>query len=158
MNAKHTMLAVFLLLSVGHCAFADRPLERAEILQILQEVTGQPRKTWIPAGTIEATHEEYKAPQTTDPNEINGQIAEKVQEYQANPNKRERAETLQKMRLDAIPFNIRYRLSNEYTMSSTSVVRFDGARFYWEINVDSRTDSVKPGKDLAGNFMTEQFN
>jgi len=158
MNTKHMMLAIVILLSVGHCTFADRDLERTEILQILQEVTGQPRKTWIPAGTIEATHEEYKAPQTTDPNEINARIAQTIQEYQANPNKRERAESLQKMKLDAMPFNIRYRLSNEYIMVSTSVVRFDGARFYWEINVDSRTDSVKPGKDLAGNYMAEHFN
>jgi hypothetical protein len=62
------------------------------------------------------------------------------------------------MRLDAEPFNARYRLSNEYTMSSTAIVKFDGVRFYWEINTTSRTDSVKPGKDLAGNFMTEQFD
>jgi len=158
MNTKHTVLAVFLLLSVSCGAFADRPLERAEILQILQEVTSQPRKAWIPAGTIEATREEYRAPETTDPNEINDQISQKIQEYQANPNKPGLPESLQKMALDAIPFNVRYKLSNEYAMISTVIVISDGDRFYWETNVDSRTDSVKPGKDLADNFMTEQFN
>ena len=65
---------------------------------------------------------------------------------------------LQKMKLDAIPFNTRYELSNEYMMSSTVIVKFDGDRFYWEINVDSRKDSVKPGKDLEDNFMTDQFD
>jgi hypothetical protein len=62
------------------------------------------------------------------------------------------------MKLDAIPFDVRYRLSNEYTMNSTVVIRFDGERFYWEINVQSRTDSIKPDKDLEDNFMTRQFD
>jgi len=158
MKTKNILLAVVFLLSVSCAAFADRELDRTETLQILQELTSQPKKTWIPAGTIEATREEYRAPKTTDPNEINNQISNKIQEYQNNPDKRELTENLQKMKLDTIPFNVRYRLSNEYTMNSTVTVRFDGDKFYWEINVGSRTDSVKPNKDLVGNFMAEQFN
>ena len=152
-----TPIAVFLL-CVSGVAFADRPMDRAEILQIFQKLTSQPRKTWIPAGTIEATHKEYKAPKVINSDALNGQIKERVRLYQNNKNKRELTEELQKMRLDAEPFNARYELFNEYTMSSTTVVKFDGNRFYWEIDVNSRTDSVKPGKDLAGNFMTEQFD
>jgi hypothetical protein len=158
MSTKRTLFAGVLLLSASCGAFADRPLERAEILQIFQQLTSQPRKTWIPAGTIEATHQEYRAPKTTDPNEINRQINDKIREYQANQNKPELTENLQKMTLDAIPFNVRYRLSNEYTMSSTVVVRFDGERFYWEINVDSRTDSVERGEGLSSNYMTKHFD
>jgi len=158
MKTKHTLLAVAFLLSVSCAAFADRELDRTETLQILEGLTSQPKKTWIPAGVIEATREEYRAPKTTDPNEINNQINEKIQAYQSNPNKPELTENLQKMKLDAIPFNVRYGLSNEYTMSSTVIVRFDGDKFYWQINAESRTDSVKPNKDLAGNFMAEQFN
>ena len=158
MKARHTILAVVLLLSVSCPVFADRQLDRVETLQIFQQLTSQARKSWIPAGTIEATHEEYRAPKTTDVSEINNQIDKKIQEYQNNPNKRELTENLQKMKLDAIPFNVRHRLSNEYTMSSAVTVRFDGDRFYWEINVNSRTDSVKLGKDLASNFMTKHFD
>ncbi len=158
MSTKRTLFAGIFLLSASCGAFAGKPLERAEILQIFQQLTSQPRKTWIPAGTIEATHQEYRAPQTTDPNEINRQINDKIREYQANPNKPELTENLQKMTLDAIPFNVRYRLSNEYTMSSTVVVRFDGERFYWEINVDSRTDSVERGEGLSSNYMTKHFD
>jgi len=158
MKTKHFLLTIVLSLSVSCVAFADRQLDSAEILQIFGELTSQPRKTWIPAGTIEATHEEYRAPKTTDSDEINNRINEKIQEYQSNQNKRELTENLQKMKLDAIPFNVRYRLSNEYTMNSTVVVKYDGNRFYWEINVGSRTDSVKPGAELEGNFMTEQFD
>ena len=158
MKTKHLALASVLLLSVSCVAFADRPLDRAEILQIFEQLTNQPRKTWIPAGTIEAKHEEYRASETTDINEINNRIKEKIAEYQSNPNKQELTENLQKMKLDALPFNVRYKLSNEYTMNSSVIVRFDGERFYWEINVDSRTDSVKPAKDLSDNFMTDDFN
>ena len=94
----------------------------------------------------------------TDENEINRQIAAEIQRYRNDTNKRELTEEMQKMKLDAIPFNIRRELSNEYTMNSTVQVKFDGKRFYWEIDVDSRSDSVKPGRDLAGNFMTQQFD
>jgi len=156
MKTKNILLVVLFLLSVSCAAFADRELDRTEILQIFEQLTSQPRKTWIPAGTIEATREEYKAPKTTDRNEINNRIGEKIQQYQSNPDKRELTENLQKMKLDALPFNVRYRLSNEYTMNSTVTIRYDGNRFYWEINVDSRNDSVKPSKDLAGNFMSDQ--
>jgi hypothetical protein len=158
MKAKHILLAVVLLLSINYATFADRPLERTEILQIFQQLTSQPRKTWIPAGTIKAMHEEYKAPKITNLSEINSRTKERIAEYQSKMDKRELTENMQKMKLDALPFNVRYELSNEYTMISTVTVRFDGDRFYWEINVDSRKDSVKPGKDLEDNFMTNQFS
>jgi hypothetical protein len=158
MKTKHFVLAIIFSLSFGGVTFADRQLDRAEILQIFEKLTSQPRKTWIPAGTIEAKREEYKAPKTTDLTEISSRISEEIQEYKSNPNKRELTENLQKMKLDSTPFNVRYGLLNEYSMNSNVVVKFDGDRFYWEINVNSRTDSVKPGPDLEGNFMTDHFD
>ncbi len=158
MNVRNVVLAFVLLLTISTGAFADRQLDRTEVLQILQQLTSQPKKTWIPAGTIDATHEEYRAAKTNDPDEISNQINQKIAEYQNNPEKRLSTATLQKMELDAIPFNVRYKLSNEYAMASTVTVKYDGNKFYWEIDVSSRTDSVKPGKDMDGNFMTEQYN
>ena len=158
MKTKHCVLMILCLFSINGIAFGDRQLERAEILQILQELTSQPRKTWIDAGTIQSIHEEYRAPKITNASEISTEITKAIQEYQNSPDKLELTEELQKMRLDAIPFNVRYRLSNEYTMNSTVVVKFDGNRFYWEINVDSRRDSIKPNAALEDNFMTKQFN
>ncbi len=158
MKTKHYVLTILCLFSLSGIAFGDRQLERAEILQILQKLTSQPRKTWISAGTIEATHEEYRAPKITSTTAISTEITKAIQEYQNSSDKRELTEELHKMRLDAIPFNVRYRLSNELAMNSTVVVKFDGNRFYWEINVDSRRDSVKPNSALADNFMTKQFN
>ncbi len=149
------LLTVLILCST---ALANRELERAEILQIFETLTSQPKKTWITSGTIEAMHEEYRTPRITDTNEIDRRIAEEVQAYLADPNKLELTDELQAMRLEAIPFNVRYRLSNEYTMSSNVIVKFDGNRFYWETNIGSRTDTVKPPADLAGNFLTQEFD
>lgn len=138
--------------------FLGNPFGRAEILTIFATLTDQPTKTWIPTGTIRAAHEEYRAPETTDSGKINSQIQKEIQEYQSSKNKRALNEELQKMTLDAIPFNVRYRMSNEYTMNSTFIVEYDGNRFNWEINVKSRTDSVRPGSNLTKNYMTNEFN
>ncbi len=158
MKIRNFAPIVVFLLCASRVAFADRQLEKEEVLQIFQKLTDQPRKTWIAAGTIEARREEYGAAETTDLRKINRKIKEKIRKYQSKLDKRELTKNLQKMKLNAIPFNTRYELSNEYTMNSTVTVRFDGDRFYWEINVDSRTDSVRPSKDLEGNFMTDQFD
>jgi len=158
MKMKHFVLTILCLLPISGVAYGDRQLERSEILQILQELTSQPRKTWIAAGTIQATHEEFVAPKITDATAISTAITKGIQEYQNNPNKLELTEELQKMRLDAIPFNVRYRLSNELTMNSTVVVKYDGNRFYWEINVNSRRDSMTPNATLEDNFMTKKFD
>ena len=155
---KISLVTVFVVLLVNSAAFADRQFENAEIKQIFQQLTSQPRRTWIPAGSIEAIHEEYKAPKTMNTEDVKRRISEKITEYQDSSNKLESTETMQKMKLDAIPFNERYKLLNEFTMSSKETVRFDGERFYWEITVHSRKDSVTPSKELADNFMTEEFN
>lgn len=154
---------IFLVLAIvspllAVAASAQRTLQPDEIRGIFQQLTSQPRNTWLTAGTLEAIHQEYGAPKTTDPAEINREIDRQVEEYQANPNKPELAEEGQKMKLAAIPFNVRYKLANEFTMTSHVIVKYDGERFYWEITVDSRRDSVVPEAALAGNFETEQFD
>ncbi|KPK35547.1 MAG: hypothetical protein AMJ65_17320 [Phycisphaerae bacterium SG8_4] len=121
---------------------------------MLKILTGQPSKTWISSGTISATHEEYRAPKTTDADEISNRINKEIQKYQARTDKTKVATRLQKTKLDSIPFDVRHELSNEYTMISSVVVKYDGDRFYWEINTNSRTDSVKPNPETPG----EQFD
>jgi hypothetical protein len=158
MKTQIVLMVIGVLCLFSGEAAADRTMERNEILQILERLTSQPRKTWIPAGTIQAGHEEYKAPKTTDPNAVDAAIRAKIQEHQNNQNKSKLDESLRKMDFDAIPFNVRYELANEYTMRSSVVVKFDGERFYWEISVDSRTDSVAPEKDIAENFMVRRFD
>ncbi|MBN1806568.1 MAG: hypothetical protein JW837_15070 [Sedimentisphaerales bacterium] len=158
MSTKHFIITILFSLSISCPALADRQLERAEILEIFEKLTSRSETTWISTGILEAKHEEYRAPKTTNTAEINSEISEQIREYQNNPSKRELTIELQKMKLDAIPFNVRYRQSNTYTMNSTVILRYDGDRFYWEIDVSSRTDSVRPDASLEGNYMTEEFN
>lgn len=155
---RTTVITLLISAFLTGTVLADRKLSDSEVSQIIKTLTAQPRKTWISSGTISAAHEEYRAPKTTDSGEIDDRIAEAVQEYQANTDKTSVGAEMRQMKLDAIPFNVGYDLSNEYTMNSSVVVKYDGDRFYWEIDVDSRTDSVGPTTDLAGNFMTNEFN
>ena len=103
MKIRVFVLAVILLFIAWGSAFADRQLNRAEILQVFKTLTARPRKTWIPAGTIKATHQEYKA-------------------------------------------------SNGYTIGSTVVVKYDGDKFYWEINIDSHTRQTEPQGSSRDDF------
>ena len=161
MKDSHLALFGIFLLSqfiVGGTAFADKILERAETLSILEQITNSPRNAWISTGTIEAAREKYRAPRVTDPHEIKKQIKERIEAYNRGENRPEVTDELRKMRLDAIPFNIRYRLSNEEISKSTILIRCDGEKRYTEINVDSRTDSIQPSPNLKGNIKTRQFN
>jgi len=139
-------------------AYAQRVLENAEALEIVEKLTSGGRDTWIPAGTIEATHREYKAPRTMDETYIARIVEEKTSEYEATAEKAQRSKELQKMYLEAIPFNVRYELSNESSMTSSVVLKYDGDRFHWEVAISSRSDSIAPPADLAGNYMVRYFN
>jgi hypothetical protein len=159
MKTLNVFLAIVASLCLSPAAWGQRALSSAEIQKILQDVTNRPRETWIVAGTITATHQEYGAPKTTNQGTIQSEINKAVQAYQNNSDKKEKTVQLQKMALDAIPFNVRYKLANEYSMSSRVTVRYDHGRFYWEINADSRQDSVRPADyGVAGNYMTRHFD
>jgi hypothetical protein len=94
LKAKKLITIVAWLSTIGTVAFGSAELNRAEILQVFQALTTQPRNTWIPAGIIEATHMEYKA-------------------------------------------------SSGYTTDSNTTVKYDGNKFYWEININSYTKEAE---------------
>jgi len=158
MRISRTILSFALVLSVTTLCPAERVLDRDETLEILKELTSRNRTTWISAGVIEGTHEAYRAPITTDEETIERQIQQEIEGFEANPDKRLRSEKVQKLYLEAIPFNVRYRLANESMTLSNEVVKYDGQRFYWEIDIASRSDSVDPTADLIDNYMTEDFD
>jgi hypothetical protein len=158
MKTRHILSVLALSLCLATTVSAQRALSRAETLGIFKQLTSASRDTWIPAGTIVADHQEYGAPKSTDATVIRNETQKAVDEYQKNPHKRELTPELQKKKLDAIPFNVRYKLANEHTMSSRVTVKYDGERFYWEIKVNSRRDSVVPDMSLADNDLTEEFN
>jgi hypothetical protein len=152
--AAVALLAVCVVAPVN----AQRSLDRAEVLEVIEKLTSTGRQTWIPAGTIEAKHQQYRAARTTDASSITERIEQEIREDQSRTDTSERTLELQKMYLDAIPFNVRYELSNESSMTSSVVLRYDGTRFYWEVAISSRSDSVTPSADLAGNAMVNYFN
>lgn len=156
MNTKTCML--LLLLSLSGMVRGDRILDKAEIEKIFKVLTDKQQKTWISSGIIYANHEEFRASQTTIEKEINERIDQAVRAYLSNPRKTELTEKSQQMKLEAIPFNVQYQLSNEFTMSSKVVLKYDGNRFYWEIMVNSRDDSVKPTDELLDNSYIERFD
>ena len=156
---RSTILTLLIAVFFTGTVFADRPLEREEIVQIFEVLTSQPKHTWIPSGIICAEHEEYRAPaEKVALEEINERVYQEVNAYRAKPNKIHPQKKQQQMKLEAIPYNVRYKLSNEYTMKSNVIVKFDGERFYWEINVNSRADSMQPPADLVDNYFAEKFD
>lgn len=158
MKSKTSIISILILMLFCRFCLADVELSGKEKEQLFKTLTNNFKSTWIQAGTIEAVQEEYRAPKTTDEKAILSEISKKIKEYVSNDNKAEVAEYLQKMALDAIPFNIRYRMSNEYTMKTTKVLKYDGKRYYYDIKVDSRVDSVKVPDELKSNHKTDQFN
>jgi len=158
MKALIVVTAAVTILAAAGPLRAERALDRQEVLQIFQDLTAQPRRTWIPAGVISASRHKYEAPKVLDEAEVAARIRDAVGRYQADPDKPQLTEDHRKMYLDAIPFNVRYELANASSMDTTVLVRYDGESFYWRIDVDSRTDSVQPGPDLAGNFMLRNFD
>ena len=129
MVRKGISISFLLIMLYPALCFADRQLERSEILLLFDRLTSEPRNTWISAGTVEASHQEYRAAKVIDEDKIRAAISENMAKYLANSNKPEQTENLQKLQLDAIPFNTRYELSNEYTMNSTESAKYDGQRF-----------------------------
>ena len=158
MNPKRIVSSIVIPFLFCCSAFAEHNLSSSEITQLFQDLTNNPRKTWIPAGTMEVTTEEYRAPQTTNEQEILNAISVSVEKYLNDDQKPEIGEQLQKKTLEAIPFNTRYRLSDEYTMKTTSIVKYDGTRYYCDITVNSRQDSVDVPTELQTNDCTEEYN
>ena len=95
MKTKSLISIIVLLSTISTVAFGNRQLDRTEILQIFQTLTAQPGNTWIPTGTIEATHLAYNA-------------------------------------------------STGYITDSNVIVKYDGDKFYWEININSHTKETEP--------------
>ena len=158
MRANRLLSSAILCLLLTATAFADRTLSDPEIVQILQQLTQQPRWAWIAAGTIQATHHKYQAARISDTAEIERMdFTSAITDYKNSTYKREVDPDLQKMVIDAIPANERYKLGNSFNMSTSETVKYDGDRFYWAISLISRSDTwpVEPGLD--DNYMYKHF-
>jgi peptidase C39-like protein len=130
------------LLIISGVAWADRPLNQEEITQIVQMLTNQSRKYWIPSGSIYGRYQKYRAPKLTDPKQVQEKIEQELHTHIHNPHKIELTQKLQEMTCNAIPLNIRFKYMNELTMVTEEKVQTDGDKFIWDISVLSRDDSI----------------
>ncbi len=158
MRIASTLFCIGAMFCLGNAALGQVTTEKTDAQDILKQLTNQPRQTWIKAGTIEGNHYRERTPITTDMAKIQAKIEKAVLKYDQNTNKREQTAQLQNDKRAAIPFNVKYNLANKYTMSSHEVVKYDGSRFYWEISIDSYTDTVKPDATDAANPMVDKFD
>ena len=78
MERKVMVKFIVLFMLCSTLCFGDRQLERSEIMQLLEQLTSQPRDTWIPFGKMEAVHEEYRAAKLLDDIQIKEMTSNKV--------------------------------------------------------------------------------
>jgi hypothetical protein len=119
MKAGIFLISFCILIISQNAANADRVLEKQEIQSILKLLTNNPQKSWLPYGSINALHEEYKAMR---------------KDSSTNPPK---------------------MITNEYRMTSSVNVHYDGEKFFWQINITSRTESQAPE---ANNTTVREFD
>lgn len=159
MKSSAIALTIGVLVCLGTAAWGQQALPNTQVQDILQQVTSHPRNTWVTAGTIVATHTEHGDPKTTSETEIQSAITQASTQYAMSANTLEKSSAVGNDKANAIPFNIRYKLANKWDMTSTVTVKYDNGRFYWDIQVSSRSDSIKPADyGVAGNDMTDQFD
>jgi len=146
-------------LCLAPVTFAQRALTDAQVQDILNQLTSQPRKAWISAGTIAGYHYE-KLTKTPNEAKITEEIDSALRSYDRElaTTVTKKATALQEAKRKAIPFNVRYRLADNYEMSTWEQVKCDGDYFTWEIKVNSRDDTMTPDADLAAKYVTNEFN
>jgi hypothetical protein len=140
-------------------AFGQVALANAKADEILNQLTSRPRQTWISAGTIEGYHYE-KLSKVPNEAKITEAIDTALREYEQErltSAVKQSAEAQESMR-KAIPFNVRYKLANNYEMSTWEQIKCDGDYFRWEIKVSSRDDTLTPDTSLSAQYVTDEFN
>ncbi len=152
---RYLLTGLLMITTLFDWAHGERTLSSKEVESIFHTVTAVPRDTWIPSGVIQARHTQYRAPLSRTEEEIEEAIQLEVDNYLSNPNKPEATLTLQTQRLRAIPQAVRHKLTNEYAMVTDELVKYDGRRFYWSIDVVTREDSIK---SRPNPYNTSQFD
>jgi len=155
-----TVLSILVAsLCLTPAAFAQRALTDAQVQEILNQLTSRPRKTWISAGTIEGHHYEKlsKVPNEAKITEATETALESFERTLTTTSVK-LTKDMEDSQRKAIPFNVRYKLANNYEMSAWEQVKCDGDQFRWEIKVSSRDDTMTPDADLAGKYVTDEFN
>jgi len=157
MNRLRT--AAVLTVVLASTGLADRALDRAEIMALFEARIAAGRLTWVESGVIRARHWEYHAATQPDAEKVEQAVQQAVLEHRSGVSSTSfLGANLRKQLLDALPFNTRYRLSNESAMASDVLLKYDGQRFFWQIDLESRYDSLELPPALTGNSMVRRFD
>ena len=150
MGARLSFIGCIFLLIPGTVWGQDR-LNEKQVSCVLEELLHDTSPAWIKTGTIKATHIEYRAAKTTEETRIQERIIQEAQRQKQVENSPYLVSWLQEMQLEALPFNVRYKLSNEYTMETSHHISFDGVHYNYQRTVVSRRDSVERPQALRYN-------
>ena len=140
-HIKQALVFVLLTACLGS---AQTSLDKTSVQAVIDTLTQSPREVWLSQGTLKVTRTAYQAPRVTTESQIQSQIQQDLKDYDNNPDKPEQAPEWQTVRRDAIPFNTRYDLSNESTTQTTETIQVSGDKFYREVTILYRSDSVQP--------------
>ncbi len=108
-------------------------------------------------GEMVALLTEHILPKTTDEKAIRARVDRRLDQFRELQQKNPQSE---KTRFDlelAIPFNARYDLMNESTTKSRITYRWQGDKYYYDMEVLDRQDSIKPSKELRELGTTHVF-
>jgi hypothetical protein len=146
------------MLAAIQVATAQSNLSQSDMEALIQELTENPRETWLTQGSLNAVCVTYRAPALQDEQTLQSIIAEKSKGYINNNNKAQSTPALQAQFLEAIPFNTRYGLQNESTRVTSEHIIVDGEKFHCETSISSHQDSLTPGPHLAQNPYVHKCN
>lgn len=137
-----------LLLLIVPCSLWAKTLSTAEVRSLLKELTSQPQTGWIETGEIKGTLVEESWPTYYySDQEIETRTKAEIEVFQTNPPAHLKGVDLIHDHLEAIPFDVRYAYRASTLKESTIVIRVDGERYYWEINLLAFRDLVDLKED-----------
>ncbi len=158
MGRSKIRLLWLITLALGQIASAQRSLPQSELVSLIQQLTGNHRKTWLSHGSLKAVHTRHHAAAILDEEEIMAMIRQKSVDYENNPDKAQIPAFLQAKFLEAVPFNVRYDYQNDSTTITTEHIKVRGKKFYRETCIDSHTDSVTPTRVQAENHLINRWS
>ncbi len=157
MKLRYFSLALVVLVLIAiDVPGVTQDVSSSEIDLILQVLTSRQQTSWLDKGSAQVIRTRYQAAKTDDLYLVEQKVLEARQQYLDNPRKIVQSEEGQMLKYEAIPFNVRYDMLNEWRMTTRYNIAVDGEKFLQESENISREDSY-PIPDTA-TYMYEYFN
>lgn len=152
------VLSSLVIFATASLAMANVDLSPQQMDDLLKELAGEPKAGWLDRGTIIAEHHSFGGAKVTDDDEIQNQVQENLTLKEQFLAGKELIGTYKQAELDAVEFNTRYALKNEFNQVSRQTVKYDGGKFLWQIEVLDRNDTVERPSHLSDNHSVRDFD